>query len=100
MMRLLVVRLVGLVIKMSLSRVADIGNVSIITIHNILDSLDTAVREGNMVDTAGMLAITLLVMAKVSSMVVIMYFVAIGIMGRLVVRPMVFGLVLFRKGTC
>ena len=63
--------------------------------------MKTAVRELNMILTGGVLAVTLLVMAKVGSVVVIVNLVAIGIVGRVVImRFMVLWLMMVRGGAC
>ena len=57
--------------------VLDLGLVSGVTIHLVVDSLKAAVRKGDVVVAIGVVAVALLIMAKVLSVLVVLDLVAI-----------------------
>ena len=73
----------SLVVMVSLG-VVDVGNVSLVAIHMVLDSLEPAIGQVDMVTPAGMLAVPLLIVAKLCAMVGVMDIIAIFVVDRMV----------------
>ena len=57
--------------------VLDLGLVSGVTIHLVVNSLKAAVGKGNVVVAIGVVAVALLIMAKVLSVLVVLDLVAV-----------------------
>ena len=67
---------------LSVSGVLNISNISIVSINGVGHSLDTAIREEDVVRTAGGLAIPVFANAKVDSRVIIKNLVSIVVVGK------------------
>lgn len=71
-----VVRLVVVYRMVRMSGIFDMGNIPLITVHIVSHSLETAIRQVDMVFPGCVFATPLLAVAKVGFVVVPMYFVA------------------------
>merc|ERR1712055_1057179 len=73
-------------IIMSLTRVLDISNIATVGIINlVVDSLSSAIRQGNRVGSRGSIAISVLSSLEVGSRVVISYSIVEGIDSRFLI---------------
>ena len=74
----------SLVVMVSLG-VVDIGNVALVPINMVLDSLQATIGKMHMVLPTGVMAITLLAVTKLGAVVGVVDVVAIFVVGRVVV---------------
>ena len=65
--------------------VVDVGNVALVSINMVLHCLKPAIRKMHMVLSTGVMAITLLAVAKLGAVVGVVNVIAILVVGRVVV---------------
>eukprot|EP00095_Tigriopus_kingsejongensis_P002831 snap_masked-scaffold835_size90571-processed-gene-0.4 protein:Tk02831 transcript:snap_masked-scaffold835_size90571-processed-gene-0.4-mRNA-1 annotation:"hypothetical protein DAPPUDRAFT_112094" len=70
---------------MSLAVVFHLGHISFVAVHVVSDGLDTTIRQLDVIFALGHFAITMLVVAKVRSVIVVMDFVAVFVVSWMVV---------------
>ena len=91
---LVVMRLVMGLMVVFVTGVRDVGHISLVAVNVVLDRLDSAVRQKNMVRSMSMVAVSLLVVAKMNFVVAVFDIVAKLVVGWVVMVVLVVMMVL------